>query len=354
MPTPTEFLQYCSKQSTQRTYRTALLQYLQITLNTRIHHEELNDLWDNYLASLRNIHEDLLNFCAKCKTLARPLSPKTVNLYLQITLMYLKECGVFIDETQTRRLKKTRPKNRAVSREAELDRTVIRKILSHADTRQRAEILIAVSSGMRIGEILRITVADLNLAVVPAEIYIPAMIAKNDTARTVFISREAKSALEEWLAVRDTELKRKKSRNSVPDARIFPYSAANEIARFNAVLRHSGTYSVDPQTRRAQIHYHAFRKFFLTEFKLVAAEEVAEELAGHTGYLSQSYRRLSRQAMREEYLKAESALTVLELFSSRPLPLPRISQSSLYLGMEVRKLWEEVEKLYSIYQTGER
>lgn len=359
MITPSEFLQDCAKLPTYKTYRSALNQYLSLTLNTPINKENLDFSWEHYLKTRHNVMEDLVNFPKKCKTLARPLSPKTVNLYLQITLMYLKECGVSIDETQTRRLKKTRPKNRAVSREAELDRTVIRKILSHADTRQRAEILIAVSSGMRIGEILGITATDLNLAAVPAEIYIPATIAKNDTARTVFISREAKNALEGWLAVRDTELRRKKSRNSVPDTRIFPYSAANEIARFNALLRQSGTYSADPQTRRAQIHYHSFRKFFLTEFKLAAAAEVAEELAGHTGYLSQSYRRLSRQTMRGEYLKAEQALTMSEQFTGRAGCLRNSYRTSNHLETEVRKLWTEVEKLHAmceakLYQIQEK
>lgn len=222
-----------------------MIQYLQITLNTPIYREEPNDLWRNYLISHQNIHEDLLNFSTKWKALTQ-ISLKTVNLYLQITLMYLKEYGILIDEIQTHRLKKTRPKNRVISRETELDITTIWNILSHADTRQRAEILIAVSSGMRIREILGITLSDLNLTVVPAEIYILASIAKSDTAWTIFISQEATKALKEWIVVRDNELKRKNPGAAyripesfpIPPQTRLPVSTHNSGARKHTPLIH--------------------------------------------------------------------------------------------------------------------
>ncbi|MDV0441713.1 tyrosine-type recombinase/integrase [Methanorbis furvi] len=309
MPAISEFLQYCTKKSTRQAYTSALCSYLRITLGLSVTKENLDELWNIYLFSGRNIMHDLQLFPEKCKN--HNLSPKTINLYFQVTLLYLRECGLASDEAQLRRLKKIRPKNRPITREAELTREIIRTILVHADVRQRAEILIAASSGMRIGEILRITFDDINLTASPEEIYIPSHITKNETSRTVFISKEAAVALREWIFVRNGP-HMLKGKEPAADNRIFPYSVTNETAKLNRLLQASGTYRIDPQTRRSLIHFHSFRKFFLTEFKLAASAEVAEELAGHTGYLSGSYRRLSKRDMQEEYRKAEMRLTIGE------------------------------------------
>ncbi len=346
---PSEFLSYYSRKTTRQTYKTALQRYLALTLGKTVTDHTLDLLWTTYLAESETITADLIAFPEKCRIRTPSFAPKTINLYTQIVLMYLRECGIEPDHHQQRRLKKTRPKNRPISRETELTRDTIQTILHHADVRQRAEILIAVSSGMRISELLSITLDDLTLTADPVEIYIPAAISKNETARTVFISREAADALRAWLITRRHIQKHTKDGTS-PDKRVFPYSVTNETARFNRTLRRAGTYRIDTKTRRSMIHFHIFRKFFLTEFKLAASPDVAEELAGHTGYLSEAYRRISRQTMREEYHKAEPQLTIETGNSKKECPFPVGDRYPEDMKTELHKIQSDILRLQELYQ----
>ncbi|MDO5843938.1 MAG: tyrosine-type recombinase/integrase [Methanocorpusculum sp.] len=304
---PSEFLEFTPKRSTKSTYETALKRYLEITFETKIRYSELDKLWINYLKSKRDINNDFIIFSSVCKN-KLSLAPKTLHLYSKIVLMYLKYCGVELTPNAQRQLKNFNPKNRPISKEAELTKEKIRIMASSADTRLRAEILTAVSSGMRIGELLGFKISNIDFSVSPVEIYLFENITKNKTARKVFISGEAAEALKKWLSVRENELKRKVAPSD--ENRCFPYSVSNEISRLKHLLVKTRLYETDSRTNRATIHFHMFRKFFLTEFKLAASEEVAEELAGHQGYLSSSYRRITASSMKAEYKKAEPYLTI--------------------------------------------
>lgn len=305
---PSEFLAETPKKSTKSTYNVALKRYLEIILNKKISQSSLDKSWDGYFSINRDYGNDILLFSEKCRNVIQ-LAPKTSHLYYQIVLMYLKYCGIEIPASSIRRIKNHVPKNRPISREAELTKELIRRITEKADIRLKAEILIAASSGMRIGEILRFKISDINFSSSPAEIYLSEKITKNGVARRVFISDEASSVLNEWLCVRDKEIK-KKGRRGSKNERCFPYSLTSEISKFRNLLINNGLCETDSRTKRTTVHFHMFRKFFLTEFKLAASEEAAEELAGHEGYLSSSYRRLTASALRAEYKKAEPRLTV--------------------------------------------
>jgi integrase len=66
---------------------------------------------------------------------------------------------------------------------------------------------------MRIGEVVRVKLSDVDLSPRPAEIVVRGEYAKTGDTRTVFISSEAKEALTEWLKVRDKYLIAAQNRN---------------------------------------------------------------------------------------------------------------------------------------------
>ena len=309
-----DFLKSLPSVSTKKTYRVAVTRYLEILSDTKIPLEQLDSAWETYLANADNPGEDLVRFAHNAKHVHN-LSPKTIRLYGQIAVMYLKEAEISIPNKAVRTLRVQTPANRPISRESELDRTILQTLTQHADLRMKTEILIAVSSGMRIGEILGFSLQDISLNAVPAEIHLRSDITKNKTARTVFISREAAGELKLWLAHRETLITEGKIKPN--DTRCFPYARSTEIAKFKRLLKDAALLETDEQTHRTTIHFHLFRKYFLTEFKLAASAEVAEELAGHTGYLSESYRRLTKKTMQKEYLKAEKYLTIKEPFRGK-------------------------------------
>ena len=56
--------------------------------------------------------------------------------------------------------------------------------------------------------------------------------------------------------------------------------------------------------------YHQFRKFFISQLSLIVSKEIAEMLAGHSGYLTGAYRRYTKKQLAEEYLKGQHLLTI--------------------------------------------
>lgn len=297
---PSELFQNLHTGSTQKIYMYALKKYLEIIRSKQIGCAYLDSEWMDYLSSNPNITADFVTFSNKANT-EYGLMPKTVRLYGQTVLMYLRECEIEIPDRDLRRIKRSLPSNHPISREAELDANKIRTLLKHSDLRMKAILTIALSSGMRIGEILKFKTSDINFETTPVEIFLSGDITKTKEPRRVFISSQAAVYLKKWLAESDA---------LSSDRICFPYSASTEITRLKKLLKKCDLYEKDTRTGRTTIHFHLFRKFFLTEFKLVASADAAEELAGHKGYLDESYRRLTQKQLREEYLKAETRLTI--------------------------------------------
>jgi hypothetical protein len=94
------------------------------------------------------------------------------------------------------------------------------------------------------------------------------------------------------------------------DGRLFPFSDQNASALWDNALEKAELFSRDKTTNRKQLHYHQFRKFFISQLSLLISKEIAETLAGHNGYLTGSYRRYTKKQLAEEYLKGEHLLTI--------------------------------------------
>ena len=145
---------------------------------------------------------------------------------------------------------------------------------------------------------------------------------KNGQQRFTFISDEAAASVQEWLKVRGQyiEMSNAKSKKlierglasvkSAEDTRLFPFSDASVTAWWNDALAASGELTKDDVTHRNQLRIHGFRKFFLSQMSLVISKEIGEFLAGHSAYLSGSYRRYDDETVAAEYLKAMHMVSV--------------------------------------------
>ena len=71
-----------------------------------------------------------------------------------------------------------------------------------------------------------------------------------------------------------------------------------------------------------KVHFHLFRKFFLTKGSNVIGEHAAHALIGHSFYMDTYYRK-SEEERRTDYLKLMPYLTVL---SSHPAEIEDVSQ----------------------------
>ena len=63
--------------------------------------------------------------------------------------------------------------------------------------------------------------------------------------------------------------------------------------------------------RLADPPLHSLRGFFRSQLGLGCPDPIVEDLLGHEGYLSDAYRRCSRQQLAEAYLGAEHHVTIL-------------------------------------------
>jgi len=263
----------------------------------------------------RDWFKDLLKYAAALH--GRP--PKSARAFMTGAKNWLEfTLDVELTRKQSRLLLGRLPKgSRARTEEAELSREMLRRIITHADVKGRALFLLMAGSGLRVGEALQLKLNDVNLTVEPAAVTVRGEYAKAGDSYTSFITSEAKEALQEWLKVRESYLASSSGRSrglgrskNAEDIRVFPFSATvTEQMWRNAIIK-AGMAERDSKTNRHKLHIHMLRKWFLSQAKLAAPENIVEAWAGHSGYLDDAYRRYSMDQLREYYKKAEPYLLV--------------------------------------------
>jgi integrase len=188
----------------------------------------------------------------------------------------------------------------------------------------KALFLTLASSGMRIGECLKLQIGDFDFTTQPCKVSIRGEYTKTGNSRVAFISREAVEAVQEWLKVRakyiegaanksNGALKKRalhaKERDS-KDERMFPYLNNTAYAIWKNALKKSGFLKHDASTDRLTIHPHVLRKFFRTKLGAVIPVDIAEALMGHEGYLTEVYRKYSVEDLAKFYLQGEPTLMI--------------------------------------------
>jgi integrase len=195
----------------------------------------------------------------------------------------------------------------------------IRLILGRCSPRMKALILVLATSGMRLGEALLLRTKDVEFTSNPVRILIPAAYTKNSRERETYITEEASTATNEWLAIRKAKSLVSGTRNTVTaESRLFNFEGVAHMAEkgashvFRRVMRHFP--ELDRPTcdghRVHKIHFHSFRKFFFSRTMPVIGEERAHALMGHSFYMKTYYRR-SKEDRMADYAKCVDALAIV-------------------------------------------
>jgi len=172
---------------------------------------------------------------------------------------------------------------------------VNRLLAVKGSVRNRAMILLLLRTGMRIGELLKIRVDDVNLKerrilIFEAE--------KNHTGRVVFFSNDARDALKAWLKKRRQDIEcifysnRKKA---------LGYTAARNV--FMKYLECAGLIGKG-------YTLHSLRHTYATDLINAGIRiECLEKLLGHTSLeVTRRYARLTDKTREEEYFKAMAVI----------------------------------------------
>jgi len=179
----------------------------------------------------------------------------------------------------------------------------IRKIISEANFKKKSLYLTLLSSGMRVGETVQLKKKHFDTSEKRFMIKIPADLTKTKKARTVFISKEASSAVRPLLKKIDDD-DQVFSKNKNPH-----YAVCAEEMTFKRILKNVGLVESYESSRTNKITMHSFRAYFFTKAVRKHDENYAHMMTGHGGYLMQ-YDRLTDDEKFKMYLELEPDLLI--------------------------------------------
>lgn len=276
----------------------------------------------DYLAGDRDKGRDFFLFVRNMND--RKVPPKTAHTHYIAVRSWLEYNDVVIPVKVRADAKMAKPKGGRRTDFEFFDKENIQAILAHGDARFRAFVLVLASSGIRLGEALRLRWSDFTIPDrtkypdKPASLFIT--ITKTGNTRRVFISREAERAIDEWKKVLPSYAENagwrvknlKKAAKYPPDA-IFPIGLSTVYETWDKVLTDAGLMSKDDRTRRTRLNIHRLRNFFSVQVSSSAGGEIAEFLLGHVDQYDHAYDGRAPQYWEEAYRKAEPALTVSDI-----------------------------------------
>ncbi|WP_338096590.1 site-specific integrase [Methanorbis rubei] len=245
----------------------------------------------DYIADLRRVGDSY------CDGRYAPISARK---NLQIVIIWLQANGAVIQYWERRKIFAKMPIGRPVSAEYELKRKMIRNVVETLPEWGRVLTLVLAGSGMRIGETMKLRKQDVDWSQRPVKVSVRAEYTKGKIPRVTMLTAEAAEALQQYLSGRTDA-----------DDRLFPYAKESFEWHWRRGVDAMGYGERDPITGHRLMHIHMLRKWFISRFSLVARKEVAEFLAGHTGYLSMSYTRFTHKQLAKQFLKAEKKISIL-------------------------------------------
>jgi len=254
------------------------------------------------------------------------IKAKTIRLWLTIVKGYFTFMGTEVFSEKCRQRVKL-PKVQRLKKEA-LTKELLIKLLRNLPAKLQAAALLALSSGLRVGEITGLTLADIEFNSEPVKINVRAETSKSNEDRETYISKEASDALQDYLQ-RFSGWREDSTNKKIQSLRIFGRTnkikdgdsfrlptpkeqLSNSINLQKALIR---AINKVPELNklgrngRRVIHFHAFREYFYTEVSNASGSNYAHALMGHHEYLD-TYYTLSKKEQIRLYKNAEPALTI--------------------------------------------
>ena len=249
-------------------------------------------------------------------------APKTRNQRLYCIKSFHMRNGIELKTMFYRDLLDSIKEKGAITQDNVLTTEDIQKVLSHGNEKDRALFLTLCTSGMRIGELLKLEEDCIHLDHDPPYIFLPGKITKNGYSRFTFITNEAKKAIISWQRVKKDYLKRVQHKNNLPDVinrerdmndpRLFPFSYSPVSERWRYFMKIIGKGEKDKRTNRTKLHIHSLRAWCNTKLGNTMPDMKRNFIIGHTTYLSKEYDKFKEADIQEDYKRAMNDLAVQE------------------------------------------
>jgi integrase len=235
-----------------------------------------------------------------------------------------------------------KPRKRVLEQDRIPSKEELKQILEYATLKDKVAVLLLVSSGVRVGTLVKLKVKDVDLNRYNdiGVVYVRPETTKEGEGYVTFITPEAKRYLTEWL-----EYRKRKNEQIDEESKIIPLKNATSInVRWIRMLKKSAK---DKKAKRFYLyHVHTLRKFFRTSLDLAGVSpDVRERLMGHAGgYLAGSYFRPSEEQLANEYRKAIQHLTIFETTSLEELQKQQLINLARVLIKDESKI-AQIEQL---------
>jgi integrase/recombinase XerD len=246
----------------------------------------------------------------------RGMKPLTVNTRVRILkafIGFLADKAVVPSDIVSRRLRVKVPDSLPRAMDPEDVRRFVSVIES---TRDRAMMLVLLRTGMRIGELLNLIVREVNLKEQKIEIY---EAEKTRVGRVVYLSEDARVALQAWFKERD------------PDKKLVFYAQGHPSMSYNNARMRFRKYLAKAGLSHRSYTLHSLRHTYASELLNAGMRlECLQQLLGHSSIeMTRRYARLTDKTREEEYFRAMSRIERGEIDGSYQLDseLPQVFET---------------------------
>jgi integrase len=280
--------------------------------------------------------------------------PRSIKTRLAATKGYLRHLGIKIYTEDCKH--NIRMPKIVTHREEPLTKEMLVRLLRNVSPKLQTAILVAVSTGIRIGELVQLEIRDIDFNSLPTKVRIRAETTKTREERETFLTAEATNSLKDYLrrfygwiegekneSLRTqiifgrTSLSKWKVRSDDELKRGAHLASENTLQRMlsNRIEKIPDLSRLNENGRKV-IHFHAFRKYFRTTVGNACGRDFAEAIIGH-GFYMDTYYNLSEEERRSLYVKAEPYLTISD-FAKIEKTLKGISEKQEELEAKVARL----------------
>jgi integrase len=194
-------------------------------------------------------------------------------------------------------------------------REMLTRAVNAGNLRAKTAILILASSGLRVGELVNLRLADIDTKKNPSPVRIRGAFrqggklagAKERKSRVTFVSDEAKEALDLYL---DGRRQQGEKTGKVSPVMVTDKGDPMSGRNLSAILRNA--FVVAGATKRGEgtggrhdLHPHVLRKWFKTQLISSGVPgPIADRLCGHSRYMAREYELYTEEQLAQWYSKA--------------------------------------------------
>jgi integrase len=286
---------------------------------------------DEWFNSKRDHAEDIRNFI---EAMAREnIADSTLRVWRAALSTFAKTLNIEVNLPRV-------GSNRKVKHDEVFTKEVIKRILDHGDLRERALVLLASTTGLRLAELAGLTVDDVSefwtREEEPYLVRVRDEIAKGGHGYITFTTQEARDAITAYI-----ERIKRYGRRRWDGKHIF-LERTKTLVIFRNAIRKAG---LEEEGKWYRIH--GLRRYCRTALALAGiAPDVVERLIGHaSSSIRQVYTALDLETLRNEYKKA---LPLLKVYQVDRDSLKRDLIQDLERKIEARVRREFENRLYRL------